>query len=103
MKKRENKIKINNWKRNLRLLIDRYCFKIIISLLFLILVFRIKLPISIKKGTNGFIKLGNANNVVPAISMIWLVKEYWNSIILIIWESQIKPVNTNRIIKIYLK
>ncbi len=103
MKKRENIKRINNWKRNLRLLIDRYCFKIIISLLLLILEFKIKLPISIKKGTKGFMKLGNANNVVPAISKIWLVIEYWNSIILIIWESQIKPININNIIKIYLK
>ena len=62
--------KINNRKRYLRLLFDRYCFKIIISLLFLILELSIKLPIIIKNGTNGFTKLGNANNVVPAISII---------------------------------
>tara|TARA_B100000963_G_scaffold130011_1_gene113463 strand:+ start:1685 stop:1795 length:111 start_codon:yes stop_codon:yes gene_type:complete len=35
-----------------------------------------KLPISIKNGTKGFIKLGSANNVVPAISIIWLEIEY---------------------------
>ena len=69
-----NKIKIR--KRNRRLLVDKYCFKIITSLLFLILEFSMKLPISIKNGTNGFIKLGSANNVVPAISIIWLEIEY---------------------------
>ena len=95
--------KIIIWKRALNPLVDKYCFKIIISLLFLILEFSMKLPMSIKKGTMGFMKLGNANNVVPAISIIWLVIEYWNSIILIIWESQIKPINTSKIIKIYLK
>ena len=35
-----------------------------------------KLPIRIKKGTKGYTKLGNANNVVPAISIIWLEIEY---------------------------
>ena len=62
-----------------------------------------KLPMIIKKGTKGFIKLGNANSVVPAISIIWLEIEYWNSSILIICESQIKPINISKIIKIYLK
>ncbi len=62
--------KINNCKRILKLLVDRYCFKIIISLLFLILEFSMKLPISIKNGTNGFIKLGKASKVVLAISII---------------------------------
>ena len=88
---------------NLKLWVERYCFKIIISLLFLILEFSIKLPISIKNGTKGFMKLGNANNVVAAISIIWLEIEYWNSRILIICESQIKPTNMSKIIKIYLK
>ena len=62
--------KINNWKRTLRLLIDKYCFKIIISLLLQILELSIKLPIIIKNGARGFMKLGNANNVVAAISII---------------------------------
>ena len=68
--------KIINRKRVLSPLLDKYCFKIIISLLFLILELSMKLPISIKNGTNGFIKLGSANNVVPAISIIWLEIEY---------------------------
>ena len=51
-------------------LYDKYCFKIIISLLFLILKLTIKLPMRIKKGTSGFIKLGNANIVVATISII---------------------------------
>ena len=62
-----------------------------------------KLPISIKNGINGFIKLGSANNVAPAISIIWLEIEYWNSSILIICDSQISPINISKIIKIYLK
>ena len=95
--------KINIWKRVLKSSIDKYCFKIIISLLFLILEFNMKLPKRIKNGTKGFMKLGNANNVVAAISKIWLEIEYWNSIILIIWESQIRPTNISKIIKIYLK
>ena len=95
--------KINIWKRILNFFLDRYCFKIIISLLFLILEFSIKLPIRIKNGTNGFMKLGNANNVVAAISIIWFDIEYWNSRILIICESQIKPTKMSKIIKIYLK
>ena len=98
-----NEKKINNLKRNLRLLIDKYCFKIIISLLFRILEFNIKLPMIIKNGAKGFIKLGNANNVVAAISIIWFEIEYWNSSILIICDSQIKPIKTIKIIKIYLK
>ena len=68
--------KINNLKRVFNPLLDKYCFKIIISLLFFILEFSIKLPMRIKNGTMGFIKLGKANNVVPAISMIWLEIEY---------------------------
>ena len=95
--------KIDNWKSVLNLLIDKYCFKIIISLLLLILELSTKPPIIIKKGTNGLMKLGSANNVVPAISIIWFVIEYWNSIILIICDSQIKPINIIKIIKIYLK
>ena len=98
-----NEKKINIWKRTPRLLGDKYCFKIIISLLFWILEFSIKLPIIIKNGAKGFIKLGNANNVVPAISIIWFEIEYWNSSIRIICESHIKPINKSKIIKIYLK
>ena len=62
-----------------------------------------KLAIIIKNGTSGFIKLGKANNVVPAISTIWLEIEYWNSSILIICDSQINPINISKIVKIYLK
>ena len=95
--------KINIWKREPKLLVDKYCFKIIISLLLLIWELTIKLPMRIKNGTKGLIKLGKANSVVPAISNIWLEIEYWNSIILIICESQIKPENISKKIKIYLK
>ena len=101
--KKINVKKIKNWKSNLKAFADKYCLKIIISLLLLIFEFSIKLPISIKNGTKGFMKLGNANNVVLAISIIWLEIEYWNSSILIICESQIKPMNISKIIKIYLK
>ena len=85
------------------LFFERYCLKIIISLSFVNFVFTEKLPISIKNGINGLEKLGRAYNVEIATLNIWLENEYWNSKILMIWDSQINPIKIKRIIKKYLK
>ena len=70
----ENKIKL--------FLNEKYCLRIIISLLLLNLQFKKKLAIINKKGIKGPIKLGNTSNVVLTTSNSWVVIECCNSRIL---------------------
>ena len=56
-----------------------------------------------KKGNNGFIKLGKTNIVVLIISINWVDIECCSSSTLNICESQINPIKTIKLIKIYFK
>ena len=82
---------------------EKYCFKIIISLLLLNLQFKKKLAIITKKGIKGLIKLGNTNSVVFITSNNCVVIECCSSIILKICESQINPIKIIMFIEIYFK
>ena len=91
----ENKIKF--------FFIEKYCFKIIISLLLLYLKLSEKPAIINKNGNNGPIKLGRTNAVVLIISNNWVVIDCFNSNILKICEIHIKPKKIITLIKIYFK